>query len=210
MDSIQLYEKNTPRIHELYNNLKTIIESTGVVPEGNCMYYHNSFTVFPELINKRANILWFAQGKTNICEIGFNAGHSAVLLALSNNANLTFFDIAEHPYVQPCFQHLARSLPNKMELNVGDSKKTLPEFIAKNGGELFDLIHVDGGHEEHVFVSDFACALQLVKKGGILIVDDTNIPYITEGVDKAIRDGLVAPVEALYTIGYEHRVVRKV
>lgn len=205
-----LYQNNTQRIDSLYASLKSVIESTGVLPEGNCMYYHNSFHVFPELINKRANILWAAQDREAICEIGFNAGHSAVLLALPNSANITFFDIAEHPYVDPCFQHLCSVLPNKMTLIKGDSRVTLPEYISKNGGELFDLIHVDGGHQEHVFVSDFACALKLAKKGALIIVDDTNIPYITAGVDAAIKQGLVEPVDALYTIGYEHRIVRKV
>lgn len=210
MEAINLYQSNTVRINELYASLKAVIESTGVVPEGNCMYYHNSFTVFPELINKRANLLWAAQGRSAICEIGFNAGHSAALLALPNNAPITFFDIAEHPYVEPCFQHLCGALPNEMELIKGDSRVTLPDYLARNGGEQFDLIHVDGGHQENVFVSDFACALKLAKKGALLIVDDTNIPYISVGVDAAIKQGLVEAVDVLYTIGYEHRIVRRV
>jgi hypothetical protein len=210
MEAINLYQSNTARINELYASLKVVIESTGVAPEGNCMYYHNSFTVFPELINKRANLLWAAQGHEEICEIGFNAGHSAALLALPNNASITFFDIAEHPYVEPCFQHLCGTLPNKMELIKGDSRVTLPDYLARNGGEQFDLIHVDGGHQENVFVSDFACALKLAKKGALLIVDDTNIPYISAGVDAAIKQGLVEVVDVLYTIGYEHRIVRRV
>lgn len=210
MESIVLYQNNTQRIDSLYASLKVVIESTGVLPEGNCVYYHNSFHVFPELINKRANILWAAQDRSAICEIGFNAGHSAVLLALPNNAGITFFDIAEHPYVEPCFNHLQRELHNKMTLIKGDSRVTLPAYISSHGCEQFDLIHVDGGHQENVFVSDFACALKLAKKDALIIVDDTNIPYITAGVDLAIKQGLVEPVDTLYTIGYEHRIVRRV
>ena len=44
--------------------------------------------------------------------------------------------------------------------------------------ESFDLIHVDGGHSLHCIINDMKHADMLVKKGGILIIDDVTVDYI--------------------------------
>lgn len=209
---INFYTSRIAEIDNHYNALHSILESTCKSPEGNCLYYHESLQIYPELINKRANLLYLAAGPsvTRIAEIGLNAGHSALLLALPNNARITFFDINTHVYVKPCFHYLQSQFPDRLELIEGSTLQTLPSYSEKHAG-TFDIVHVDGGHTYECFTNDFQCALRMAKVRGIIVVDDTNIPYINSGVEKAIADGIVEPVaDLLYTIGYQHRAIRRV
>lgn len=214
MDAIELYTKNTEAIDSYYDGLKATIEKSGVAPEGNCLYYHNSFNVFPHLINKRANLLYLASKVppyARIAEIGLNAGHSAVLLTLlRGESEITFFDLCEHPYVRDCFAYLRAAFPNKMQLIEGDSRVTLPMFSSSRAGE-YDLVHVDGGHQKEVFANDLECALRMLKVGGTMIADDTNIDYISELLDVKVRAGVLTEIkDLLYTTGYEHRVFKRI
>ena len=214
MDAIELYTKNSEVIDAHYAVLKSRIENSGVVPEGNCLYYHNSFNVFPHLINKRANLLFLASKLpiyARIAEIGLNAGHSAVLLTLAQSTSeLVFFDLCEHPYVRDCFAYLQSAFRNKMQLIDGDSRKTLPLYSSMHMSE-FDLVHVDGGHQKEVFSNDLVYAIQILKVGGILIADDTNIDYISELLEAKVHAGILKEIkDLLYTVGYEHRAFVRV
>ena len=73
------------------------------------------------------------------------------------------------------------------------------------------LVHVDGGHSLECFTNDFNCALKLVRIGGTIIADDTNIPYINDYLNIKIKEGVVEEIkDVLFTVGYEHRVVRRI
>ena len=50
----------------------------------------------------------------------------------------------------------------------------------------------------------------LVKKGGLVIVDDTNFLHIHTYVQAYIASGKYVEVNILPTVGYQHRVLRKV
>jgi 3D (Asp-Asp-Asp) domain-containing protein len=88
----------------------------------------------------------------------------------------------------------------------------MPEWI-NNHKELmytYDLVHVDGGHSEHCISNDMKNADLLVKKNGILIIDDTNSGIINKYVDLYISKGNYVELNLLETHGYQHRVIRKV
>jgi predicted O-methyltransferase YrrM len=59
---------------------------------------------------------------------------------------------------------------NKVRSFVGDSKQVMPVMI--RNGWLFDLIYVDGSHEEEHVVQDGLNAFELLAPGGIIIFDD--------------------------------------
>ncbi len=215
MDAIELYTTHTETIDAHYEALKATIEKSGVTPEGNCLYFHESFNVFPQLINKRANLLYLASKippYARIAEIGLNAGHSAVLLTiLRGDSEIVFFDLCEHPYVRDCFAYLRAAFPtNRMRLIDGDSRTTLPLFSSTHVDE-YDLVHVDGGHQKEVFANDLECAIRMLKIGGVLIADDTNIDYISELCDVKVSIGILSEVkDLLYTVGYTHRIFKRV
>lgn len=226
------YKEHEKEIESVYGSLKGIVEGLGVPLEGNCYTYHNTLEVFPELAAKRQNIFRAAQEMSNsaakemsssaaqevsnsaakevsIAELGFNAGHSALLLALGSGGNgcITFYDICSHRYVKPCFEFLKEKFPSAtMKLVPGDSRQTLKDAVLR--GEKYDLFHLDGGHDYEVYMSDLECALHLTKKGGIIIIDDTNVFHIDQGVDKIIQMGLVEEITYQATFGYTHRIVR--
>jgi predicted O-methyltransferase YrrM len=194
--------------------MKEIIKDCGEVLEGNCVYHNQTLIRAPALKNKQANLFnAAATAKTSLAEIGFNAGHSALLffLAAPPEVRFTFFDIAEHSYTLPCFEYLRSAFPDRYaELHAGDSRVTLPAFIHNNPDAKFDVIHVDGGHTHDVVINDMDAALQLSHGGSLLIIDDTNDPMISSAANAAIAAGWCKEdFPMLPTKTYEHRILTR-
>lgn len=202
------------------NDLEEIVrnsKSKRCVLEGNCFYHHSSFREFPELYSKQVNLFWCGkQAVKNMCEIGFNAGHSSMLLLLGRSEtplNFTIFDIGHHTYTKPACEYMKSKFPFvNFEYIEGDSTITMPEWI-DNHQELkhtYDVIHVDGGHNKHCITNDMKNSDFLLKKDGIMIVDDTDNDYIDDNVNLYISNGNYEEVELLPTQGYPHRVIKKI
>ena len=58
-------------------SLNDIIVKSSVKPEGNCLYWHNSFNFRSDINseNVRQNLYTLAKTSKNVLEIGFNGGH---------------------------------------------------------------------------------------------------------------------------------------
>ena len=165
--------------------IQRIIEECGEVLEGNCVYKNRTMKRINRFESKRRNLFKAASKAKRICEIGFNAGHSALLLAMASHkafgadAELLLFDLGYHRYTRPCFEYLERSMGGKMaelKIHYGDSRVMLPLWIEENKEHLgtFDLVHVDGGHTKDCAASDLLCAVLLTRPGGTIIVDDID------------------------------------
>lgn len=200
--------------------IEQIVRATGEPLEGNCVYYHHSLVKFDRLYNKQLNLKTLAMYNnkpgTKICEIGFNAGHSALLMMLhAPNAKYTFFDLGEHLYTRPCFEYVKSKFAKSEHVSItfGDSRTVIPKWIAENADQVgtFDVVHVDGGHIESCVVSDMAMAILLVKPGGIVIVDDTNAPQILECYKMWERTGMLErmPQHETPDDTYAHIVARR-
>ncbi len=218
-DASNAYQAATPTIQRHVEALEDVIKNTGVPLEGNSFYYHNSLTRFDQLLTKQINLFWAgSQAQKSVLEIGFNAGHSAVLFlegagAAADGLTFTVFDLAEHAYVQPCLEYVHRAFTKtNIQYFEGDSTKTLPAFLAANPDKkgTYDVVHVDGGHDRDIVLSDVSAAVDLVRVGGLMILDDTNIPYISEIADACITSGAFTEVKILDTVGYQHRILRRV
>jgi hypothetical protein len=211
------YESNIIGRTVLLNDLQKIIIDSHESLEGNSFYVHASLQLYPDLYSKQLNLYWCGQqAATHICEIGFNAGHSVLLLLLGRPLTpLTFtvFDIGEHRYTEPCFNYVKSQFNHvAFEFIKGDSTVTMPSWIDthKESVGIYDVVHVDGGHSEHCISNDMKNAHLLVKVNGILIIDDTNIPYINSYVDQYIRTGNYREMGVLPTRGYPHRILQKI
>jgi len=210
----QAYERCSSRKEEHLKEIEKLVVNSASSLEGNSFYLHNSLQRFPDLYSKQLNLFWCGtQAKTKICEIGFNAGHSAMLLLLGRDTtplDFTIFDIGQHPYVRPCLDFMKSTFPHVTFTYVeGDSTLTMPGWIRANHVGLFDVVHVDGGHSEHCISHDMKNANLLVKNGGIVIVDDTNVNYISSYVDTYIASGKYKELDVLKTTGYQHRIIQK-
>lgn len=198
-------------------NIELIIVGSREPLEGNSFYIHNSLTRFDQLKTKQLNL--FRQGVNaawRICEIGFNAGHSALLMLVGRPATpvvFTVFDIGHHAYTRPALKYIESQFPQaRIEYMEGDSTITMPAWVAKRPEMVnsYDLVHVDGGHSEHCICNDLQNAILLTRIGGVIVVDDTNVSYINEYVNSYITSGVCVEVDVFPTSGYPHRILQKV
>ena len=108
----------------------------------------------------------------NVMEIGFNAGHSAeTFLSTNKNINLISFDIGDHDYLIFGKEFIDNTYPNRHELIIGDSLKTIPEFV-KNNDTKFDIIFIDGGHTYTVVKNDTEKSFSMLSNKGIILWHD--------------------------------------
>lgn len=124
-------------------------------------------------INKAKNICSIVLNKniTNVLEIGFNAGFSALLMLLSNeNLKITCVDICTHTYTSKCYERMKEIFGDRINLVIGDSMTVLP-----NINEKFDIIHVDGGNTHELLINDTIHAYKLSQKGTIIIMNNLNM-----------------------------------
>jgi hypothetical protein len=201
-------------------NIEYIVFNCNEPLEGNSFYYHNSYARGPEMLNKQLNLFWMGTNmKTKVCEIGFNAGHSALLFLLGRNSptplNFTIFDIGDHSYVKPTLEYVKTQFSYvNFEYIEGDSSKTIPLWIKDNSDMCgtFDVVHVDGGHTEDCIKNDIFNASFLVKLGGYLIIDDTNFEHINKYVNEYLSTGNYEEVSVLKIPDNttQHRIIKRV
>jgi hypothetical protein len=216
---IRNYESKNAEIQTHVDNIKKIITDSKAPLEGNIFYTHQTFNLHDDLIIKRLNLFWCGMSaNTHICEIGFNAGHSTMILLLGRvkQANFTIFDIGRHPYTKPSLEYIKKSFPSiNFEYVEGDSIKQIPKWIEENKSLIgqYDLIHVDGGHSEECVTNDMKNADKLLKVSGIIIIDDTNLHCINKCVNNYISTGdyiEVNLIEKQPNCRYHHRIIQKI
>tara|TARA_B110000259_G_C14020363_1_gene402799 strand:- start:316 stop:951 length:636 start_codon:yes stop_codon:yes gene_type:complete len=109
----------------------------------------------------------------NVMEIGFNCGHSSETFLLANkNNNVVSFDIGIYDYVRLGKKYIDYTFPNRHQLVIGNSLKTVPQFSESNNHIKFDLIFIDGHHGFHYAYNDIINCKALAHSKTILIVDD--------------------------------------
>jgi hypothetical protein len=199
------------------SDIMRIIEETKEPLEGNSFYYHLTDKRYDDLFNKQVNLFWTTSGPVKkICEIGFNAGHSAFLFLVENkdkHIEFTIFDINTHKYTEPCFEYIKNYFKNtKFEFVKGDSTTEIPKWISQNSEQkgTFDVVHVDGGHTQECITNDLKNALELAKLNGLIIIDDTNNDHINTCLNEYVSKAYVEEVDILPTVGYQHRIVKRI
>ena len=171
-----------------FDDIAKILNEVGERVEGNLVCDVSSDNVLiTENSEKIHNIQYLAKNKTKICEIGVNAGHSLLIMLEQNStAHYQLFDLGHHRYTRPCLEYIKTQYPHtQIDIVYGDSKNTIRTHILENKKELssYDLIHIDGGHDNLELSSDFYMCSFLNRENGILIMDDYNFPNIKKFMD---------------------------
>jgi hypothetical protein len=153
----------------------------------------------PRYLNKRRDYATYVLSGSSLLEIGFNAGHSA-LLALSVNPGLRYFgiDYGNHPYTKPCFEYLRKIFGDRIELWIGDSRDLVPA-LRHSHNYKFNLFHIDGGHDFGVAYADMCNVTDLSMDGDVILFDDTNsgvsVWLLDEICDYFVMRGMVTRLE---------------
>lgn len=167
--------------------------------EGNLIYNHPLCSVDDPFnsgfFEKRFNLFQLARGRQSIMEIGFNAGHSTLVMLLANpDARYVLFDLNFHAYTDPCFKFLKQKFP-KMSMVYGDSKETVSAYAGV--GLIFDLIHIDGSHEPKYFLSDLENSKKMSNKDTVFICDDTTPGnFLDTYLKEKINEGAIEVLDA--------------
>lgn len=225
-EQIYLAQKETVQAHlqALEEIIRSELDHDPSTFEGNAFYRHQTFDLANELIPKQIQLFALGgQAPNKLCEIGVNAAHSALLFLLGRRAHglsdkpvsLYLFDINEHVYTEPAVGYLRREFPEaNIKFFEGDSTAELPTFVSCRAKEVgtFDLVHVDGGHEEPCIKSDLGCAQKLVRPGGFIIIDDTDDPIIDGYVSAALNTAGRYKEVVLYKElpMYPHRILQRI
>ena len=90
------YELCSSKKQKLLDDIQQIVIESNVLLEGNSFYYHCSLDIYSDLYTKQLNLFWSGkQAVKKICEIGFNAGHSSMLMLLGRDKTPIDFTIFE-------------------------------------------------------------------------------------------------------------------
>jgi hypothetical protein len=110
-----------------------------------------------------------------VCEVGFNAGHSALLWLSGGARRVLSFELGQYGYSSHAVGWLSERYPGRLQVVMGDSLRTVPSFAAMWPDERCNLLFVDGGHLYRHAMGDLA-NLRALRNGSFhyLLVDDTN------------------------------------
>lgn len=139
----------------------------------------------------------------HIMEIGFNEGNSASTMLSVSDTRVTSFDIGYHSYVLDAKKIIDDKFPDGRHLLViGDSTKTVPMYTPSTP---FDMIFVDGGHDNDVPYLDIKNSLRLLRDdgNGFIIVDDYCNMYgqcVIPCVKRCVHEDLVELVSTHHGI----------
>jgi hypothetical protein len=109
-----------------------------------------------------------------VCEVGFNLGHSAhTWLLSSNHTNVLSFSL-DTPHARVIADYLNRRYNDRLSMVWGNTMSTLPQFDIRNPEVKCDLMFVDGGHQYQFAFSDLNHMRLLARRGlNIVVFDDS-------------------------------------
>lgn len=134
---------------------------------------------------------------STICEVGYNAGHSATTFLYSNpNITLYSFDLMINPWSYMAYNLTKDLFGDRFELIVGSSDETLdPKYM---NGRVCDIVSVDGDHNNAL--RDFRKARSVSRPGTLVVADDYGSAnrQIVKDVNGAIHgDKILKEVELM-------------
>jgi predicted O-methyltransferase YrrM len=181
-----------PEFEKALIALNTVVLAGGEPIEGNACYWDQELRQPQQrpdgrILKRRQALGFAAKNAGRVLEIGFNAGHGALLM-LASNPTLQYWgvDVGYHTYTIPAANHLKET--GRVKLLVGDSARMLPVMRVEEV-EPFDLIHVDGAHDLASAVTDILNARGLLTQDGAIIVDDMHLPGPKKAVEAVIGGG---------------------
>jgi hypothetical protein len=189
-------------------NLIEIVNRIGVPMEGSLFFGDQVMNINIDQIKDRSYIKAtelseFSKNKTDLLEVGFNSGFSALVFLMSSDIlKVTSVDLCGYQYTMPCYEYLKTCFGDRIDLIKGQSEEVLPNLLVTNNN--FDSYFIDGGHSDIVTNLDFQNILTNCMTGVEICADDYNFPVIKNITQKYIDMG---SLEVIHT--YEDNVILK-
>jgi len=150
--------------------------------------------------SEKALAMYFhvARGPTvkNICEVGFNAGHSAAVFLNANpDATMYSFDIGQFPYTISNAGLMKQLFADRFEYIPGSSQTSVPEFHSLNPGVKCDVFSVDGDHSTEGTFADLANFRSMASCRNWVLMDDAGWNSTNSAWQRAKDEGIITQVE---------------
>ena len=116
--------------------------------------------------------------RVNVCETGFNGGHSAMLfMALFDKEakeHIYYYgwDLKQFGSASPTANKMKETYGDHFQITWGDSRETLKEVKSVLKGEFCDIVVVDGDHSGDGVKCDLMNFLNVVRSGTVVFSDD--------------------------------------
>lgn len=151
------------------------------------------------LTDAEADRLRLLAADADVLEIGSAYGFSAIVMAL---AGATVVAVDPHLWLrsyEPMVANLnAYQVADRVDIRRGGCQNIVPQLIAE--GRTFDVIWIDGDHEQAAVERDVALALPLLRPGvGVLACHDYG-EDTCPGVRAALEPKLGPPGELVDTL----------
>mmetsp|Transcript_12860 Transcript_12860/g.32053 ORF Transcript_12860/g.32053 Transcript_12860/m.32053 type:complete len:310 (+) Transcript_12860:100-1029(+) len=166
-----------------------------------------------------------------ICEVGFNAGLSALLLLeAASTSRVISFDLGDMPWTRNAESFLRSRYPDRfLGVVYGDSSKTIPRYKAAHAAFTCDAAFIDGDKSYHGRRSQLRRMRGVSYAGGRLFFDEVTAERCLDGsvplgnhtaachglnggdwpavqaYDKSVRDGEVRVLGCAYPERYKDR-----
>lgn len=139
---------------------------------------HGSFGIFGEsTLDKvrlfRSTVCEAGHKARTICELGFNAGHSALMfLLLAPKARVLSFDLGDIPWARWSAALLNATHGHRFTYIMGSSLATVPAYAAANPGTRCDVVFIDGAKDYAIRKADLKNFRRLADAGARLLFDE--------------------------------------
>ncbi len=132
-------------------------------------------------------------GVHTVCEVGFNAGHSAAVFLLANPESVYVgFDTMGLRWSTASLSFMQRLFPGRVSMVKGYSTATLPSHTAP----LCDLLSIDGEHAGDTPFRDIINGRAASRAGGYVLMDDwsSTSPDVKAAWARATAEGVLSEV----------------
>ena len=113
---------------------------------------------------------------SQVCEIGFNAGHTALLfLEAAPAAHVLSFDLGEWPWAKKQAALLTRAYGvARFKAVFGSSEETVPAYARTRMPAKCDVAFIDGGKTEQLRMADLQNIRQVARPQALLLFDEVT------------------------------------
>eukprot|EP00747_Dinoflagellata_sp_TGD_P165540 gnl/TRDRNA2_/TRDRNA2_186932_c0_seq1.p1 gnl/TRDRNA2_/TRDRNA2_186932_c0~~gnl/TRDRNA2_/TRDRNA2_186932_c0_seq1.p1 ORF type:complete len:283 (-),score=55.79 gnl/TRDRNA2_/TRDRNA2_186932_c0_seq1:129-977(-) len=133
---------------------------------------------------------------STICEVGFNAGHSAAIFLNANpEAKLYSFDLGQFKYTLGNIQLMKDFFADRFEYTLGPSEESVPDFHRRRPDVQCDIVSVDGDHSTEGTFRDLQNFREMASCRNWVLMDDAGWSSTNKAWQRAKDEGIITQVE---------------